>query len=79
MQAQERWYSAAWNLRAQATAELGAWRRQRTSAGSVPITVTVDSRKLEPGVHNRQRGAGTNDADYPLIIVPVTVMVPCPL
>ncbi len=47
-------------------------------AGSVPITVTVDSRKLEPGLHNGNVVLATNDADYPLIIVPVTVTVPLP-
>ena len=45
---------------------------------SLPITVTVDSRELEPGVQSSNVVLATNDAENPLVIVPVTVAVALP-
>jgi PKD repeat protein len=62
----------------------GDWLSWAPREGSVPpgssvsITVTVDSRELEPGVHTSNVVLATNDAKNPLVIVPVTATVALP-
>jgi len=49
-----------------------------SAGGSVPITVAVNSEKLDPGVHRGSVVLATNDIENPMIIVPVTATVAGP-
>jgi PKD repeat protein len=48
------------------------------AGGSVPITVTVDSEKLNSGLHEGNVVLTTSDIENPLIVVPVTLQVAAP-